>query len=118
MTMAAASTVWITTPWLEAKTVLPRYEATILSLPTGKEETVKLATPEASRATVPRKVLPHWNLTFPVAVPDAATTVAVSVTGSPDVDGFGDDVTVVVVDTRLTVCVTLPALVWNSALPL
>jgi len=52
--------------------------------------------------TVPREVPPSKNCTVPVDA--AGDTVAVKVTTCPDVDGFGDDVSVVVVLMAFTVC--------------
>jgi hypothetical protein len=50
-------------------------------------------------------VAPSENCTVPVAA--AGDTVAVNVTDCPDVDGFDDDATavVVVIDEAFTVCV-------------
>ncbi len=53
-------------------------------------------------------VVPSKNVTVPVGVPDPAVTVAVKVTLWPNVDGFKDDITVVVVVAgggAFTVCV-------------
>jgi hypothetical protein len=51
---------------------------------------------------VPKVVLPFLNVTVPVAV--EGVTVAVNVTEDPEIDGFADDASVVVVVTLLTVC--------------
>src|SRR4029077_10245237 len=45
----------------------------------------------------PRLAPSTTNCTVPVGVPDAALTVAVNVTASPEPDGFSDELTVVVV---------------------
>jgi hypothetical protein len=58
----------------------------------------------ALKATVPREVAPSKNCTVPVAPEDGAT-VAVSVTGCPNVDGFSDEISVVTVAAAFTVCV-------------
>ena len=50
-------------------------------------------------------VVPSLNVTVPVGVP-LPLTVAVKVTCWPNVDGFDDDVSVVVVLLLFTVCVT------------
>jgi hypothetical protein len=53
-------------------------------------------------------VAPSKNVTVPVGVPEAVATVAVKVTLWPNVDGFKDEVTVVVVvagGAAFTVCV-------------
>jgi len=52
---------------------------------------------------VPSVVLPSLNVTVPVAVD--GVTVAVNVTDAPNVEGFADEDTAVVVDALLTVCV-------------
>ena len=51
------------------------------------------------RGTWARTVAPSWKVTMPVGTVDPGgteATVAVKVTGCPPVDGFGDEVTVVV----------------------
>jgi len=53
--------------------------------------------------TVPREFTPSKNCTVPVD--PAGDTVAVKVADCPDVDGFGNDVSVVVVPIAFTVCV-------------
>ena len=40
---------------------------------------------------------PSWNVTIPVGVVEPPVTSAVKVTVSPGIDGFGDEVNVVVV---------------------
>ncbi len=61
----------------------------------------------AFTAAVPRTVVPSVNLTPAVGLPPLAPkTVAVKVTACPLVDGFGVDVSVVVVGALLTVTVT------------
>jgi hypothetical protein len=56
-------------------------------------------------AAVPKGVTPSKNCTVPVG-PEEGLTVAVKVTCCPKVDGFSDDVSVVVVLAALTVCGT------------
>ena len=51
------------------------------------------------RFTVPIFVVPSKKVTVPVGVPIDAFTVAVKVTLCPSIEGFNDDVTVVVVVT-------------------
>jgi hypothetical protein len=53
---------------------------------------------------VPSVVLPSLNVTVPVAV--AGVTVAVKVTIDPYADGFADEVSLAVVLTWFTVCVS------------
>src|ERR671926_342487 len=63
-------------------------------LPTASDEVVNVATPPESTA-LPSAVAPSVKLTVPLAVD--GVTVAVNVTGWPNVDGLDDDVSVVVV---------------------
>ena len=49
------------------------------------------------RVPDPMFVVPSKNVTVPVGVPEAVDTVAVKVTLWPKVEGFKDEVTVVVV---------------------
>lgn len=61
---------------------------------------VNVAVPDPLRPTAPRLVAPSWNVTVPVGVPlPGATTeiLAVSVTDWLRMDGFADELTVVVV---------------------
>jgi hypothetical protein len=61
------------------------------------------------RVRVARVVVPSMKATEPPGVPPpgaTALTVAVSVTDWPKVDGFTDDVSVVVVLAWFTVCVS------------
>ena len=71
-------------------------------LPTLRAETPTRACPEPFTVTPEaRVVVPSRKLTVPVGVPepgDAALTVAVKVTSWPKTDGFGDVLTVVVVE--------------------
>ena len=72
--------------------------------PTASVDVVSDAVPPL-KATLPNGVAPSKNCTVPVG-PEDGLTVAVNVTGCPTVDGFRDDVNVVVVMIALTVCVT------------
>ena len=49
--------------------------------------------------TVPRVTAPFLKVTVPAGVPLLEVTVAAKVTGCPYVDGFTDEVVVIVVDT-------------------
>ena len=72
----------------------------------AKAEVVNVATPPLS-VPVPMELPPSRNVTVPVAVPvPGATgeTVAVKVTDWPMIDGFCDEVTLVVVLALLTTC--------------
>jgi hypothetical protein len=64
---------------------------------------VKVVTPPAS-VPVPRVVVPSTNVTVPEAV--RGDIVAVNVNDAPYVEGFTDDVSVVVVVALLTTCET------------
>ena len=88
------------------------------SLPTGNVVVVKVATPPL-RVPVPKVVVPFLKVTVPVGVaPVDAATVAVKVTDAPVVNGFSDDLRVVVVGEVLTTCVSVEeVLVTSVALP-
>lgn len=80
-----------------------------------------VAFPLASVA-VPTVAAPFFNVTDPVGVPvpgAIVVTVIVNVTGLPKVDGFGEEVSFVMLAALLTVCVrTAEMLVLKFALPL
>jgi hypothetical protein len=70
---------------------------------------VNVAEPDALNATVPRMVAPSWKLTVPAGIPlPGATTdtCAVYVTDWLSIEGFAEDLIVVVVEALFTVCVT------------
>ncbi len=75
-----------------------------------------------TRVTVPSAVAPSRNVTVPVGTPAAEVTVALRVTACPVVDGFGVDVSLVVVAAAagaFTSCVTTAeVLAAKVALPL
>lgn len=64
---------------------------------------LKVALPAAS-VPAPRSVAPLKKFTVPGGVPAVEVTVAVSVTGWPNVEGFGAEVNVVVVGAGFTNC--------------
>ena len=76
----------------------------MLWLPTESAAVDSDAVPPLTGA-VPREVAPSKNCTVPVAA--AGDTVAVNVTVCPDVDGFADDASAVLVliNEGFTVCV-------------
>ena len=71
--------------------------------PTERVLLANVATPLES-VPVPSVVAPSMKVTVPVAVEGA--TVAVNVTEAPKVEGFKEDVSVVLV-VLLTICVTV-----------
>ena len=71
-------------------------------MPDEKVEVVNVAVPELSSVTLARTVPPSVKLTVPVGVPEPAVTVAENVTGWPDIDGFRDDASDVIVATLAT----------------
>jgi len=84
--------------------------------PTANVETASDADP-LPIVTVPSDVVPSRNCTVPV--PEAGDTVAVNVTDWPAVEGFKDDVNVVVLAALFTVCVrTVEVLAVVLASPL
>lgn len=87
------------------KFVSPPYDAVIECEPTASAEVVNVAVP-LDNVAVPSVVVPSRNVTVPDGVPapgPTAVTVAVKVTLCPKVDGFSDELTVVVVFALLTV---------------
>ena len=66
----------------------------MLCEPVVKTAVAKVAVPPLS-VPVPKVVAPSLNVTVPVAVD--GVTVAVNVTEAPNVDGFSEDATLVVV---------------------
>ncbi len=73
----------------------------MLCVAAESDEDAKVALPLLSSMTgEPSGVVPSLNVTVPVAL--TGVTIAVSVTGSPAIDGFNEDVSVVVVASLLT----------------
>ncbi len=97
---AAASitqfTVCTTDPELPVMLEVPLYVAVTVVFPAGNAEVVRLALPP-DRLTVPRVVVPAVNVTVPTGTTVGDLTVALKTTFSPTTDGFGEEVTVVVV---------------------
>ena len=77
---------------------------------------LKVALPEAS-VPEPSREGPLKKFTVPVGVNGEAVTVAVKVMDWPKVEGFTDDVSVVVLGTGLMVCVTAAEEVAKFAVP-
>ena len=79
-------------------------------VPTARVEVVKVAWPLALNVPVPSKVAPSKKFAVPVVgVPApgaAALKVAVRVEACPNTDGLVPEITVVVVGSRLTTCVS------------
>jgi hypothetical protein len=99
----ALFTVWVTADDVDAaKFVSPLYTAVMEWEPTNKADVLNVATPP-DNVPVPMEVPPSLNVTVPVGVPTELVIVAVKATGTPKVDGLGDDVTPVDVDAWLTV---------------
>ena len=73
-------------------------------MPAFRDDVVKVAVPPLS-VPVPSKVFPWLKDTVSPSggAPALDVTVAVKVTASPKVDGFGDEVSPVLVGTVLTV---------------
>ena len=69
----------------------------MVNVPAGNFLAVSVALPDTNVA-LPKEVVPFLKVTVPVAPPgNDVATVAVNTTASPTVDGFGLDVSVVVV---------------------
>ena len=81
----------------------------------------RVAVPAADSGLVPIVIVPLRNVTVPVGVPApgaVTVTVAVKRTLCPTADGFGDEVTLVLVLALLTTCETaVLVLVLKLALP-
>src|SRR5215470_6354342 len=80
----------------------------MLCVPTARAEVDSVATPLALSGDAASNVVPSRKLTVPVGavVPDAGTTVAVNRMVWPNIDGFGDEISDVLVpiDVAITVC--------------
>jgi hypothetical protein len=89
-------------------------------VPTDNPVVETVATPELFKVPVPMVAEPFLNVTVPVAVaPEAGVTFAVKLTDFPSVEGFSDEVSVVVVAICSTVWVRVAeVLVRSSVLPL
>ena len=89
----------------------PEYVAVIVCVPAASADVVMVALPPL-RATVPSVVVPSVKVTLPVsgAVPEPGLTVAVKVTVWPTFDELSEDLTLVVLFRRLTVCVRVAVL--------
>jgi hypothetical protein len=85
---------------LGAKFASPPYTASIFDVPTGNDEVIKVAEPLLN-VPVPSNVELSMKLTVSPSggLPALELTVAVKVTVSPEVEGFGEDVRVVLVAT-------------------
>ena len=68
-------------------------------MPDVSEEVLYVACPEPFRVPVPSVVAPSLNVTVPVGVPvpELGATVAVNITDCPTVDGFAEEIRVVMV---------------------
>jgi hypothetical protein len=87
--VAAWPTVWVNNAEaLPLKLVSPLYTAVMLWLPTARVAVLKWPIPDLSVA-VPKVAAPSMKVTVPVA--DEGATVAVKVTGWPNVDGLADE---------------------------
>src|SRR4029079_6786040 len=93
---------------LPVKFPSPPYTAVNECVPTDNVLVIKAATPLALIVPVPINVPPSKNDTVPVATPPPVLDVnlALSVTPSPNFDGFADDVNDSVLDDFVTACVT------------
>jgi len=89
----------------------------IWSVPVGRVVVVKVTFPPAS-VPAPNTVVPSVKVTVPVGVVVGDATMAVSFTDCPDVEGFREDVRVVVVTAWLTTWLSPPELVADSVSPL
>ena len=95
----ALSTTWVTVPLLVSSVGVPLKVAVITWLPSASADVEKATCPEALTGTFAARVVgPSVNVTVPVVTGSPPlVTVAVKVTEVPVVDGFGDELTTVVV---------------------
>jgi hypothetical protein len=98
---AVLETTWVRLSELDPKKASPGYVAVRVEVPDGNADVTSVASPvpnvPPSSVTVPRSSDPSVNVTRPVgetSASDEEPTEAVSVTGSPTVEGFGVDCTV------------------------
>jgi len=90
---------------LPLKLASPLYCAVIEKLPAWVNVALNVAVPAADNGLVPIGIVPLRKVTVPVGVPAPGAitvTVAVNVTLCPTADGFGEELTVVVVLALLT----------------
>jgi hypothetical protein len=94
---------------LALKFASPPYDTVIVWLPADSNDVDKVAVPPL-RVAVPKVVVPpSRKVTVPVAVPEnCGATVAVKVTVWPNIDGFVELLTVVMLDALFTVWVSGP----------
>lgn len=96
---------------------MPVKAAVIEWLPIARVDDVKVALPPVTVAALASVVVPSVNLTVPVGVlPPTPAMVAVKVIDWPEVEGFAEDVTVVVV-APWTDCETEPLLLLKPPVP-
>src|SRR5262249_8196926 len=94
---------------LDVKWLSPLYVAATVFEPLGSAEIMNVACPVPSSVTVPSTLLGRRSVTVPLGVNPFGVfgvTVMENVTVWPDNDGFGDEVSVVVVE------LTPPFTVW------
>ena len=106
----AGFTVWARpAEVLPVKPAAPLYWAVSVRDPVAMAPVVSDATPAPSTAVVPSTVVPSRKVTVPVGVlgESGESTVAVSVTGSPNVEVADDAARPVLVDAAFTVCATV-----------
>jgi hypothetical protein len=93
----------VTVPELPVKFTDPLYVAVTMSEPLGTAEVVNDATPPLN-VPDPSVLVPILNVTPPVGVPSyCGVTIAVNVTACPRLDGFGDELSAVIVAALLTI---------------
>jgi hypothetical protein len=96
---------------LFAKAVVPPKTAVIFFVPFFENDVEKFACPDPFTAALPSVLLPSLNVTVPVGIaPVNELTTAMNVTVWLTVDGFGVEVSVVVVVIGFIVCFTWPEL--------
>lgn len=72
----------------------PAKVAVMVVSPTAIDDVVKVALPLLVNSTVPSVVFPAVNVTGPLGLAVGEVIFAVNVTGSPTLDGLGEEVSV------------------------
>src|SRR5690242_1984062 len=77
------------------------------SVPTASDDVTQSAVPDDNGTLVQPLIAVPFEVKLTVPVAPSGLTVAVIVTWSPNVDGFGELVTVVMLNGNCTTCITV-----------
>ena len=102
-------------PLLFAQPLAPVKAAVRVWLPTASAAVLKAAWPAPSTATLEAQtVAPSVKVTVPAGTPAPEVTVAVNVTDCPNVEGLGEELSVVVVAVAPEMVSATQLLTWNG----